>query len=193
LKGNIAIGLRVLAPADKADSTANLWAISLVYVAAPGTEFPEISSVDKAGVKIGTFRGAPSDRVFAGDQGRRDRPYPSEPTIAADAADLLRSGNANVLAPDSGVGYPAADALWAPRSCRAPLGPFTWPPRCRKAALPRTSDTRRRSNTDRRGAESDRREGPQGRECRHEMAGHSPAAATPGRCAGRQGRRDRCL
>ena len=32
---DIAIGPRVLAPADKADSTANLWAISLVYVAAP--------------------------------------------------------------------------------------------------------------------------------------------------------------
>src|SRR3954468_24464833 len=28
---DIAIGPRVLAPADKADSTANLWAISLVY------------------------------------------------------------------------------------------------------------------------------------------------------------------
>src|SRR2546423_10822814 len=33
---DIAIGPRALAPADKADSTANLWAISLVYVAAPG-------------------------------------------------------------------------------------------------------------------------------------------------------------
>jgi polar amino acid transport system substrate-binding protein len=59
---DIAIGPRVLAPADKADSTENLWAISLVYVAAPGTEFPDIGSVDKQGVKIGTIRGAPSDR-----------------------------------------------------------------------------------------------------------------------------------
>src|SRR6195952_5946634 len=49
---DIAIGPRVLAPADKADSTANLWAISLVYVAAPGIEFPDIASVDKPGVKI---------------------------------------------------------------------------------------------------------------------------------------------
>src|SRR5882672_8946314 len=46
---DIAIGPRVLAPADKADSTADLWAISLVYVAAPGIEFPDIASVDKAG------------------------------------------------------------------------------------------------------------------------------------------------
>src|SRR4029077_16856072 len=61
---DIAIGPRVLAPEDKADSTADLWVISLVYVAAPGREFPDIASVDKAGVKIGTIRGAPSDRVL---------------------------------------------------------------------------------------------------------------------------------
>src|SRR3984885_1124610 len=61
---DIAIGPRVLAPANKADSTMNLWSISLIYVAAPGTEFPDIASVDKAGVKIGTIRGAPSDRVL---------------------------------------------------------------------------------------------------------------------------------
>jgi len=64
---DIAIGPRVLAPTEKADSTANLWAISLVYVAAPGTEFRDIASVDKAGVKIGTILGAPpSDRVLRG-------------------------------------------------------------------------------------------------------------------------------
>ena len=50
---DIAIGPRVLAPADKADSTADLWVISLVYVAAPGKQFPDIASVDKTGVKIG--------------------------------------------------------------------------------------------------------------------------------------------
>jgi polar amino acid transport system substrate-binding protein len=37
---DIAIGPRVLAPADKADSTADLWVISLIYVVAPGKEFP---------------------------------------------------------------------------------------------------------------------------------------------------------
>ena len=59
---DIAIGPRVLAPADKADSTADLWVVSLVYVAAPGKDFPDIASVDKAGGKIGTIRGAPSER-----------------------------------------------------------------------------------------------------------------------------------
>ncbi len=61
---DIAIGPRVLAPADKADSTADIWAVNLVYVAAPGTEFSDIASVDRAGVRIGTIRGAPSDRVL---------------------------------------------------------------------------------------------------------------------------------
>jgi hypothetical protein len=64
---DIAVGPRVLAPADKADSTADLWVISLVYVAAPGKEFPDIASVDKVGVKVGTILGAPSGASTAFD------------------------------------------------------------------------------------------------------------------------------
>jgi len=37
---DVAIGPRVLAPTDKADSTADLWVISLIYVAASGKSFP---------------------------------------------------------------------------------------------------------------------------------------------------------
>lgn len=109
---DIAIGPRVLAPADKTDSTANLWTISLVYVAAPGAEFPDIASVDKAGVRIGTIRGAPSDRVLTREiKAAEIVRIPLSQTIAADAADLLRSGKANVFGADSGVGYPVAEAL----------------------------------------------------------------------------------
>src|SRR6202012_862162 len=109
---DIAIGPRVLAPADKADSTADLWVISLVYAAAPGKEFPDFASVDKAGVKIGTIRGAPSDRVLTREiKAAEIVRIPLSPTIAADAADLLRSGKADVFGADSGVGYPAAEAL----------------------------------------------------------------------------------
>lgn len=51
-------------------------------------------------------------RADAGDQGRRDCPYPAQrPKIAADAAELLHSGKADVFGADSGVGYPAAEAL----------------------------------------------------------------------------------
>jgi polar amino acid transport system substrate-binding protein len=109
---DIAIGPRVLVPVDKADPTENLWAISLVYVAAPGTEFPDTASVDKAGVKIGTIQGAPSDRVLTREiKSAEIVRIPLSPTIAIDAADLLRSGKANVFGADSGVGYPAAQAL----------------------------------------------------------------------------------
>src|SRR4029079_16467080 len=109
---DIAIGPSVLAPADKADSTADLWVISLVYGAAPGKQFPDIASVDKAGVKIGTISGAPSDRVLTREiKAAEIVRIPLSPTIAADAAELLRSGNANVFGADSGVGYPAAEAL----------------------------------------------------------------------------------
>jgi polar amino acid transport system substrate-binding protein len=109
---DIAIGPRVLAPADKADSTADLWVISLVYVAAPGKQFPDIASVDKTGVKIGTIRGAPSDRVLTREvKAAEIVRIPLSPTIAADAAELLRSGKVDVFGADSGVGYPTAEAL----------------------------------------------------------------------------------
>ena len=109
---DIAIGPRVLAPPDMADSTADLWVVSLVFVAAPGKEFPDITSVDRAGVKIGTIRGAPSDRVLTREiKVAEIVRIPLSPTIAADAAELLRSGKADVFGADSGVGYPAAETL----------------------------------------------------------------------------------
>ncbi len=109
---DIAIGPRVLAPADKADLTADLWVINLVYVAAPGKDFPDIASVDKTGVRIGVVRGAPSDRVLTREiKAAEIVRIPLSPTIATDAAELLRSGKADVFGSDAGVSYPAADAL----------------------------------------------------------------------------------
>ncbi len=109
---DIAIGPRVLAPEDKADSTADLWVISLVYVAAPGKEFADIAAVDKPGVKIGTIQGAPSDRVLSREiKAAEIVRIPLSPNIAADAAEMLRAGKADVFGADSGVGYPAAEAL----------------------------------------------------------------------------------
>ena len=109
---DVAIGPRVLAPADKADSTADIWVISLVYVAAPGKQFPDVASVDKAGVKIGTISGAPSERVLAREiKAAEIVRIPLSPTIVADAVELLRSGKADVFGADSGVGHPAAEAM----------------------------------------------------------------------------------
>ena len=190
---DIAIGPRVLAPADKADSTADLWVISLIYVAAPGKEFPDIASVDKAGVKIGTIRGAPSERVLTREiKAAEIVRIPLSRTIAADAADLLRSGKADVFGADSGVGYPAPRPCRAPRSCRAPLQWLAPRPRCRKVSLPGRrlhSRTRRRDKAKRGGAESHRRKGSQRGECRGEIA--RLAFEVPHRRTG-QSRRPRC-
>ena len=135
---DIAIGPRVLAPADKADSTADLWVISLVYVAAPGKEFPDIASVDKAGVKIGTIRGAPSDRVLTREIKAAELVrIPLSPNIAADAAELLRSGKADLFGATLALGILPRRPCLAPRSCLAPLRWFAWRLRCRKDVQPR--------------------------------------------------------
>jgi polar amino acid transport system substrate-binding protein len=109
---DIVIAARVLVPADKADSIADLWVISLVYVAAPGKEFPDTATVDKAGVRIGVIRGVPSDLVLTREiKAAEIVRIPLSPTIAADSADMLRTHKADVFGADSGVGYPVAEAL----------------------------------------------------------------------------------
>ena len=102
---DIAIGPRALSPADKADTAANLWAIGLVFVAAPGADFPDTASVDKTGVKIRTIRGALSDLILTREiKAAEIVRIPLSHNIGADAADLLRSGKVNVFGADSGVG-----------------------------------------------------------------------------------------
>jgi ABC-type amino acid transport substrate-binding protein len=109
---DIAIGPRALASEEKADSTADLWIISLVYIAAPGREYADISAVDRPGVKIGTITGAPSDRILTREiKSAEIVRIPLSPHITSDAAELLRDGKADVFGADSGVGYPAAEAL----------------------------------------------------------------------------------
>jgi len=109
---DLAIGPRALAPGDKADSTADMWIINLVYVAAPGKEFADVAAVDRPGIKIGTIQGAPSDRILSREiKSAEIVRIPLSPRISTDAAELLRTGKADVFGADSGVVYPAADAL----------------------------------------------------------------------------------
>src|SRR3954463_10805383 len=116
--------------------TADLWVISLIYVAAPGKEFPDIASVDKAGVKIGVIRGAPSDIVLTREiKAAEIVRIPLSPTIAADAAEMLRSGKADVFGADSGVGYPAAEALPGAKILRGAFAMVRVVAPCRKTAL----------------------------------------------------------
>jgi len=61
-------------------------------------------------VKIGTIRGAPSDRVLTREiKGAEIIRIPLSRTITADAVELLRSGT--VEGADAGVGYPVAEIL----------------------------------------------------------------------------------
>lgn len=109
---DIAVGPRVLAPTDKADVTADLWLIPLIYVAAPGHDFADASQVDRPGVKIGTTQGSPSDRFLSHNVKLAEIVrIQLSPHISVDVADLLKSGKVDVFGGDAGVGYPAAETL----------------------------------------------------------------------------------
>jgi polar amino acid transport system substrate-binding protein len=109
---DIAIGPRVLAPADKSDVTSDLWLIPLIYVAAPGHEFTDANQVDRSGVKIGAIQGSPSDKFLSHTiKSATIVRIPLSTHISADAAEMLKSGKADVFGADSGVSYPAADGL----------------------------------------------------------------------------------
>lgn len=109
---DIAVGPRVLAPTDKADVTADLWLIPLIYVAAPGHDFADATQVDRPGVKIGTIQGSPSDRFLSHNVKLAEIVrIQLSPHISVDVADLLKSGKVDVFGGDAGVGYPAAETL----------------------------------------------------------------------------------
>ena len=52
---DIAIGPRVLAAPDKANTGADVWLVDLIYVAAPGKLFADVGQVDRPGVKVGVI------------------------------------------------------------------------------------------------------------------------------------------
>jgi polar amino acid transport system substrate-binding protein len=53
---DIAIGPRILAPADIANVTRDVWLIDLLYLAAAGQAFGGPDEVDRPGVKVGTIQ-----------------------------------------------------------------------------------------------------------------------------------------
>jgi hypothetical protein len=54
---------RVLAAAQNADVSQDVWLIDLIYVAAPGREFAKAGQVDRPGVKVGAPQDAPSESI----------------------------------------------------------------------------------------------------------------------------------
>jgi polar amino acid transport system substrate-binding protein len=110
---DIAIGPRVLAPADKADLTPDAWLIELLYLAAAGRTFSAAGEVDRSGVKIGTIQNSPSDRFLSRTlKAATLVRLPLGPKFPVDAIDMLRSGAVDVFGADSGLiaaiagGYP---------------------------------------------------------------------------------------
>jgi hypothetical protein len=112
---DIAIGPRVLAPADKADVTADVWLIDLLYLAAAGKEFATADQVDRPGVKVGTIQNSPSDRFLTRTLKSAELVrLPLSPNFPGDAIEMLRGGKSDVFGADSGLidsiagGYPGA-------------------------------------------------------------------------------------
>jgi polar amino acid transport system substrate-binding protein len=115
---DIAIGPRVLAPADKADVTPDVWLIDLLYLAAVGREFASADQIDRPGVKVGTIQNSPSDRFLTRTlKSAQLMRLPLSPNFPADAIEMLRSGKADVFGADSGLidsiasGYPGAKTV----------------------------------------------------------------------------------
>jgi polar amino acid transport system substrate-binding protein len=101
---DIAIGPRVLAPADKADVTPDLWLVDLLYLAAAGREFASADQVDRPGVKIGTIANSPSDRFLTRTiKSAEIVRLPLSPNFPGDAINMLRDGKADVFGADSGL------------------------------------------------------------------------------------------
>jgi hypothetical protein len=112
---DIAIGPRVLAPADKADVTADVWLIDLLYLAAAGKQFAAADQVDRPGIKVGTIANSPSDRFLTRElKSAQLVRLPLSPNFPRDAIEMLHDGEADVFGADSGLidsiasGYPGA-------------------------------------------------------------------------------------
>src|SRR5262249_32740672 len=101
---DIAIGPRVLAAAEKADLTPDVWLIDLLYLAAVGRDFASAEQIDRPGVKVGTIQNSPSDRFLTRTlKSAHLVRLPLSPNFPADAVEMLRSGKADVFGADSGL------------------------------------------------------------------------------------------
>ena len=105
----------MLAPADKADVTADVWLIDLLYLAAAGREFTAADQVDRSGIKVGTIANSPYDRFLTRElKSAQLVRLPLSPSFPKDAIEMLRDGKADVFGADSGLidsiasGYPGA-------------------------------------------------------------------------------------
>jgi len=112
---DIAIGPRVLAPADIANVSRDVWLIDLLYLTAAGQVFAGPDEVDRLGVRVGAIQNSPSDRFLTRTLRSAELVrLPLSSYFPTDAIDMLRSGKADVFGADAGLieliasGYPEA-------------------------------------------------------------------------------------
>jgi hypothetical protein len=101
---DIAIGPRVLAPADSADVTRDVWLVDLLYLAAAGKAFARADQIDRPGIKVGTIANSPSDRFLTRElKSAQLVRLPLSPSFPKDAVEMMREGKADVFGADSGL------------------------------------------------------------------------------------------
>lgn len=100
---DMAMGARVLAPAEGVDITPDVWLVDLLYVAAPGRDLSNLDEIDQLGRKIGAVLNSPSDRYLTGELKSAELVrIPLSPTFADDVVGFLRSGDIDALGADFG-------------------------------------------------------------------------------------------
>lgn len=100
---DIAMGARVLAPADGVDLTPDVWLVDLLYVAAPGRDLTDKDQIDQPGRKIGAVLNSPSDRhLTEALKSAEIVRIPLSPNFADDVVGFLRSGEIDALGADFG-------------------------------------------------------------------------------------------
>jgi hypothetical protein len=107
---DMAMGARVLAPAEGVDLTPDIWLVDLLYIVAPGHGLTEMDRVDQPGRKIGAVLNSPSDRYLSGALTAAELVrIPLSPTFATDVVGLLRDGDIDALGADPGFVESVAD------------------------------------------------------------------------------------
>lgn len=121
--------------------------IDLIYVGALGKSFADVDQVDRPGVKVGVIQGSPSDRFLSRTlKSAEIVRIPLSAHISADAAELLRRGEADVFGADSGVGYPVVDELSGAKILPGTFNIVRVAVACRKVGRPRRKLKSQRSS-----------------------------------------------
>ena len=106
---DIAIGPRRASDADKVDASPDFMLVDNVYIAAPGKEFPDATSVDQSGVKIAVAQGGAPDKFLTVKL--KSATLVRVPGQVHDAVEVLRTHGADVYGSNGEFVYAIAEKL----------------------------------------------------------------------------------